>query len=133
MAGADIIHWNSGEWDICNLFGDGPFTGENEYVSQCLRVADLLLARAKKVIFATTTPVRQGHPHGDNRVIQRYNALVVPKLVQKGVLINDLFQVVQQDINGNVREDDRIHLTDKGIALCAEATVKAIHQAEQEL
>ena len=48
LTGADIIHWNSGEWDICNLFGDGPFTDENEYVSQCLRVADLLLARAKK-------------------------------------------------------------------------------------
>ena len=133
LEGADIIHWNSGEWDICNLFGDGPFTAENEYVSQCLRVANLLLARAKKVIFATTTPVRQGHPHNDNRLIERYNALIVPQLVSKGVLINDLFAVVEEDIDGNIRADDQIHLTEKGIALCAEATVRAIHHAGQDL
>ena len=23
---ADVIHWNNGLWDMCDLFGDGPFT-----------------------------------------------------------------------------------------------------------
>ena len=77
--------------------------------------------------------MRQGHPHNDNRLIERYNALIVPQLVSKGVLINDLFAVVEEDIDGNIRADDQIHLTEKGIALCAEATVRAIHHAGQDL
>ena len=32
MSGTQIVHWNNGLWDICNLFGDGLFTSESEYV-----------------------------------------------------------------------------------------------------
>ena len=49
----DIIHWNNGLWDVCDLFGDGWFTSEQEYIENMLRVADLLLARYEKVIAVT--------------------------------------------------------------------------------
>ena len=27
IKGADVIHWNNGRWDVCDIFGDGkPFT-----------------------------------------------------------------------------------------------------------
>ena len=40
ITGADIIHWNNGLWDTTNLFSDGkPFTSEDEYVDNMLRVA----------------------------------------------------------------------------------------------
>ena len=26
MEGADVIHWNNGLWDVCQLWEDGPFT-----------------------------------------------------------------------------------------------------------
>lgn len=26
IAGADVIHWNNGLWDVATLSGDGPFT-----------------------------------------------------------------------------------------------------------
>ena len=41
LKGADIIHWNNGLWDTStDLFSDGkPFTEENEYVDNMLRVA----------------------------------------------------------------------------------------------
>ena len=124
---ADIVHFNSGEWDICELFGDGPFTPQEFYVSQILRIADILQAKGKTVIFATTTPVRPENPHNHNDVIRRYNAAVVPLLEAKGVAINDLYAVLAPDIYGNIC-DDLIHLSEQGIRLCAESTVKAIKE-----
>jgi sulfur transfer complex TusBCD TusB component (DsrH family) len=43
-----------------------------------------------------------------------------------GIEINDLNAVVSKDILSYIREDDKIHLTDKGIAVCAEQVVKVI-------
>ena len=71
---ADVVHFNAGEWDICDLFGDEPFTPEEFYTSQILRIARILQSRGKKVIFATTTPVRAENPHNRTDVIERYNS-----------------------------------------------------------
>ena len=125
---ADIVHFNSGEWDICELFGDGPFTPEDHYVSQILRIVRILQDRGKTVIFATTTPVREENRHNRNAVIERYNGLIVPRLKEMGVRINDLYAVVAADIYANVCEDT-IHLSERGIALCAESTAAAIRAA----
>ena len=125
---ADIVHFNSGEWDICDLFGDGPFTPEEFYVSQVLRVVKILQDWGKTVIFATTTPVRPENVYNSTAVIERYNSLIVPLLREKGVRINDLFSAVAADLYGNVC-DDTIHLSDRGIALCAESTAAAIRSA----
>ena len=64
ITGADIIHWNNGLWDTTNLFSDGkPFTSEDEYVDNMLRVAKELKKIAPRVIFATTTPVRPDYEY----------------------------------------------------------------------
>ena len=42
IKGADVIHWNNGLWDATEIFGDGTFTSEEEYVENMLRVARLL-------------------------------------------------------------------------------------------
>jgi hypothetical protein len=36
---ADVIHWNNGLWDATELFGDGTFTTEEEYIRDCVRIA----------------------------------------------------------------------------------------------
>ena len=125
---ADVVHFNSGEWDICDLFGDGPFTPEDVYLSQLLRIVDLLQSMGKTVIFATTTPVWDENTYNSNEVIRHYNALAVPRLREKGVLINDLYAVVAADTYANVC-DDTIHLSAQGVALCAESTAAAIRTA----
>ena len=125
---ADIVHFNSGEWDVCELFDDGPFTPEAFYVSQILRIVDILQAKGKTVIFATTTPVRSENRHNHNDVIRRYNAAVVPLLKEKGVAINDLYAVVAQDVYENIC-DDTIHLSPAGVRRCAESTAAAIRSA----
>ena len=82
IEGSDIIHWNNGLWDISTrLYGDGKvFTKEEEYVENMLRVATLLKKMGKRIIFATTTPVRLDNEYNDNSVIDRYNEIIVPKL-----------------------------------------------------
>ena len=127
IEGSDVIHWNNGLWDIpTGLFEDGePFTSEEEYVENMLRVAKMLKTLGKRVIFATTTPVHEENIHNDNRVIKRYNDLIVPKLQTLGIEINDLYTTVMQDLYRYVCED-QIHLSAEGIEVCAAQVVDAI-------
>ena len=126
MKGSRIVHWNNGLWDICNLFGDGTFTPEEEYVRNMSRIADILTARCEKVIFATTTPVTDANVYNSNADIERYNSIIVPVLKKKGVIINDLYSTVAADIGRYIRKDDNIHLTDDGTAVCAKQTADII-------
>ena len=127
IEGSDVIHWNNGLWDICTgLFGDGEaFTSEEEYVENMLRVAKLLKKMGKRVIFATITPVHYEYFYNDNKVIQRYNELIVPKLQEIGVEINDLHAAVMQDLYKHIGED-QIHLSADGIELCAKMVADII-------
>ena len=133
MSGSQIVHWNNGLWDICNLFGDGLFTPESEYVENMLRIADILIKRYDKVIFATTTPVTMQNQYNSNADIERYNALIVPLLKEKGVIINDLYQLVSSDIDKYISKDDNLHLSDEGIKVCAEQVANTIRKVSQSL
>jgi lysophospholipase L1-like esterase len=128
MEGSRIVHWNNGLWDICNLFGDGLFTSEQEYLDNMLRIADILLARYDKVIFATMTPVTERNKYNKNSDIERYNALVSEALSKKGIIINDLYSLVAADIDRYISSDE-IHLSDEGIELCANQVAKVILDA----
>ena len=132
MEGTDIVHWNNGLWDaMCNRPDPMPVSSIEEYCETMVRIARYLLTNYKTVIFATTTPVRITHPDLTTERIREYNAAVVPKLQELGVLINDLHAVVATDINRYIREDDHIHLTEDGIAVCAEKVAGAIREASQ--
>ena len=134
MAGSRIIHWNNGAWDACDLFGDGPFTSEEDYVKDMLRLADLLLSRYEKVIFATTTPYKQNHEKvfSNERTI-RYNERIVPLLKEKGVIINDLHAFVSENIETYIRDDDKAHLTEEGSRACAKQVAECIRRVAETL
>ena len=125
---ADVIHWNNGLWDACDIFGDGPFTPLEEYVENMLRIADLLRSYGKKVIFATTTPTHPDYPYHTLERIQRYNGTIVPLLQARGVEVNDLFSVMIDHRYDGICED-LIHLNDLGIRLCADQTARVISKA----
>lgn len=128
---SDVIHWNNGLWDVCDLFGDGAFTDFEQYKNTILRIADLLLKITPKVIFATTTPVRDENPYNKNSVIASYNEKIVPELVKKGVAINDLYSLVYDRRAELIRSDDLIHLTDEGIDICAERVADLIKKTAE--
>lgn len=126
IGNADIIHWNNGLWDICDLFGDGAFTDAETYVKTMLRIATILKKSTDKIIFATTTPVTSEHAHNKNERIRLYNSLLVPELQKMGIVINDLYSLVEPNIDTFIRKDDHIHLTEEGISACSEQVVRYI-------
>ena len=127
LEGCDIVHWNNGLWDTATNRPDSdPFSSPEEYLANILRIAKYLKANHRVVIFATTTPVRPENPHNDNDRIAKYNSLVVPELEKLGVIINDLNALVSKDIKKYIREDDLIHLTEKGIEVCGKQVVDLI-------
>lgn len=132
MAGTRIMHFNSGLWDICDIFGDGTFTTEVEYVETMLRAADIMLKRYDKVIFATTTPVCELNVYNKNSDIERFNDLIVPLYREKGIIINDLYKTVSADIDRFICEDT-IHLSKEGIEVCAKQVADIIKETAKTL
>ena len=128
IEGSDVIQWNNGHWDLCDIFGDGSFTPEDQYVFNIKRIAGHLLKITPNVIFATTTPVRPENQYNDNKVIRRYNELAVEALRPMGVTINDLNAAASKDIDRYIC-DDLIHLTPDGIELCADLVAASIRKA----
>ncbi|MBR4942307.1 MAG: SGNH/GDSL hydrolase family protein [Clostridia bacterium] len=132
MEGSRVVHWNNGLWDCCDLFGDGFFTSVEDYVRNMCRVADLLLSRHDKVIFATTTPTNGDDREKANAEIRMFNAAVVPALEAKGVIINDLYSVVAADLDRFLCED-RLHLSEEGRIACANQVAEVIKAAAEAL
>lgn len=132
MKDSRIVHWNNGLWDTCEWFEDGCFSNAEEYVANMLRIADLLLARHEIVIFATTTPTSSKNERNKADNVKRYNELLVPKLIERGVIINDLYSLVAADPERYIKEDN-IHLSDAGIEVCAHAVANAIRTAAEKL
>lgn len=128
IKGADVIHWNNGLWDTCALFGDDiPFSPIEEFVDVMSRVADILLRLGKKVIFSTITPIKLGQPHNTNERIELYNREVTKMLKEKGIIINDLYSLIAQDIDKYIT-DDFIHLTEDGIKVAATSVSNIIKE-----
>ena len=130
MSGSRVIHWNNGLWDVCNIFDDGLFSTDEEYVDTMLRIADILLKRCDKLIFATTTPVTKENRYNKNTDIERFNEQLVPKLEAKGVIINDLYTPLASDIDKYI-SNDNIHLSQEGIDLAAHKVANAIISVTQ--
>lgn len=132
MKGSRIVHFNCGLWDICDIFGDGTFTTENEYIETMTRIADILLSRYDKVIFATTTPVSEKNVYNKNSDIERFNEIIVPIFEKKGIIINDLYSLIASDIDKFIC-DDTIHLSEEGIEATALMVSDVIKAAAKEL
>lgn len=128
---ADVIHWNNGHWDVTEIFGDGTFTTEEEYVSNMTRLAKIFLAITPKVIFSTTVPSRDEYIYDKNDKIERFNKIIVPVLRDMGVHIVDMHAIVAKDVERYIRADDLCHLTDEGIELCAKAVVDAVREIDK--
>lgn len=120
IEGADVIHWNNGLWDVVNDFGDGCFSPVDVYVTTMKRIAKSLLSLGKTVIFSTITPVRPEYKNMNIDDIRRYNAAVVPELEKMGVIINDLHSFIYPKLTEYITDADYIHLSEEGIAACAE-------------
>ena len=76
----DVIHWNNGQWDTCYMPDGRIHTPLPAYLELQEPIADIVQKKARRVIFATTTPVwpeqfarATVHPRTDED-IREYNA-----------------------------------------------------------
>ena len=118
MEGSDIVHFNCGHWDTCNLFGDGSFSTEEEYVDNMMRIVDILKRKYKTVVFATTTPASETNKFYAKGISDRFNSIILPRLVERGVLIDDINACIRDDVERYIC-DDGVHLSEEGIEKCA--------------
>lgn len=126
----DVVHWNNGIWDVCEYYGDGYLTPPEQYCETMLRIARILKSNAKSVIFATTMPIVEPHKDIKNESIELYNTLIVPKLQEMGIIINDLYSFVKPNVNSFIC-DDKVHLTTAGIDACANRVAAVIREASE--
>lgn len=125
LEGADVIHFNCGLWDMCDLFGDGPFTPLEVYAEQMVRIANILKTYAPVVIFATTTPPSPKMWGHDLNRVRAYNAAAMAALEPLGVLFDDLFTPVAEDIDRMISED-YLHASPYGVEILANRVADCI-------
>ena len=125
LEGADVIHFNCGLWDMCDLFGDGPFTPLEVYAEQMARIAKILKTYAPVVIFATTTPPSPKMWGHDLDRVRAYNAAAMAALEPLGVLFDDLFTPVAEDIDRMISED-YLHASPYGVEILANRVADCI-------
>ena len=124
----DVIHWNNGFWDTCVRFEeDGNFTSIDEYVRDMLKILRELKKLTDKVIFATTTPVREGSLNQHIEYIERLNDIIVPFMKNENIVINDLHSLVRPRKDELIC-DDKIHLNDEGKKVCAAAVAEMVRK-----
>ena len=130
----DLVHWNAGLWDDL-VMADGrnhtPIELYGEYIQRVCDVIRLLFPRAK-MIFATSTPVREDQFTGImkryNRDTREYNAVACETVRKCGGKINDLYTAV--DGCPDEYYSDSTHLyTPRGTKLLAERVVASIENA----
>lgn len=118
LKGSDLIHFNCGLWDMCDLFGDGPFTPIEVYAEQMARIAKVLKTYAPVVVFAATTPPSPRMWGHDIQRVRAYNAAAVASLEPLGILFDDLFTPVAEDIDRMISED-LLHASPYGVEVLA--------------
>ena len=116
--------------DICETLST-----EEEYIKNMLQIADILLERHQKVIFATTTPLRKEHKKSEkhNANVIRFNSIITPLLEEKGIIINDLHKLVSTDVEKYILPTDNIHLSEAGGEVCAKQVVDVIKTVAKTL
>ena len=125
---ANVIHFNIGHWDLCQLFDDKEtFSSIEEYRANLTRIVKELKKITPKIIFATTTPVRKENPHNDNKIIDEFNKVALEIMKENNVLVNDLNSLLKDDIYRYIC-DDLIHLNDVGKKKCGEQVIRIIEQ-----
>ena len=122
----DVIHWNNGLWDsavVCKE--DGMFTPPAEYLFYMSRILRELQKHCGRIVFATTTPVREGSLNQHLEFIDQLNAVIVPYMKQRGIPVNDLYSLVKPRMS-EFLQADCIHLSIAGIEVCGKAVADAI-------
>ena len=129
----DLVHWNAGLWDVVDMDKEGPITSLDYYCEAIARITRRIkrvFPNVKKIVFATTTAVREeGYPDPNfrrlNSDIERYNEAAIKVLEGSGTVINDLYEITR-DIPDECCSDMTHFNTPEGRALLGGRVVSVI-------
>lgn len=131
ISDADIIHFNAGHWDVGVMFksDDEPFTPLEEYLSNLRRIVAEFKLITPHIIFATTSPVREGHVDETNAMIEKYNKAATELMKELGVTVNDMYSVVLPQLEKCIKpKPDCVHQTEFGKKVQSDQVLKVIHE-----
>lgn len=122
----DLIHWNSGLWDVLHFVGNPkPYTSIEIYGQYIERFFDLLKHRypLSRVYFATTTPIsehlQRTKSYRRNSEIVEYNGVAQSILQSKVDAFDDLYSFAK-GIGDEYRAGDGLHFSEEGAQLLAD-------------
>lgn len=149
----DVIHWNTGIWDLHRCTADGEiFTPLEEYLEVNRRLAIQMESYSKKLIWANIIPGGRGldehkpinslintdstapavyltdYMEPWNADVVRYNEATAKMMEERGIRVNDLYSVLAPDTDRFI-SGDGIHPTDEGYEALAQkvaAEIKAL-------
>ena len=126
----DIIHWNAGLWDDLHLLDGKPLISLEQYQDNIDRICihlEKLFPKAK-IIFATSTPVREeffGGCKRFNKDTENYNKVACEIVKKHGGHINDLYSLMS-DCPNSYHSDMTHYYTKEGTKIITNAVVNSI-------
>ncbi len=148
----DLIHWNTGAWDLHRATADGEiFTSLEDYVKENKRLYLQMKSYSDNLIWATIIPggrqlddqvksnalinTDASHPKvflcADQKTwnsdVRRYNEAARKMYEENGVTINDLYAAVADNTDLYI-SDDGIHPSAAGYEVLAQQTAKIIRE-----
>lgn len=123
----DLIHWNSGLWDVLHFAGNPkPYTDIKTYGQHIDKFFQVLKQRypMARIFFATTTPVpehlQRTTSYRRNSEIIEYNSLAKSILKGKVESFDDLFSAASK-LSDDYRSCDGLHFSEEGAKILADS------------
>lgn len=123
----DLIHWNSGLWDVLHFAGNPkPYTDIKTYGQHIDKFFQVLKQRypMARIFFATTTPVpehlQMTTSYRRNSEIIEYNSLAKSVLKGKVESFDDLFSAASK-LSDDYRSSDGLHFSEEGAKILADS------------
>ena len=134
---ADIIHLNCGLHDLKREFGATQTQVPlEEYESNVRLILQKIQEKSSaRLIWATTTPVNEEKHHslkGFDRCeadVAAFNAAALGVATELGVVVNDLFAVVEQAGRDELLLEDGVHFTPDGYRVLGAAVSRSVRAA----
>ena len=131
----DAAHVNCGLHDLAKDFDSGrPRVPLEEYRGNVARILGRLQAAGIRPVWATITPVDEVLHHSNKSFdrfeadVDAYNDAALEAARAAGVVVNDLFHVIESAGRGRLLRDDGVHFTGEGSRLLGEAVAAFVRR-----
>lgn len=131
---ASVVHINCGLHDLRKEFGqDESAIPLKQYVANIRTILSRIRAETNAtVVWASTTPVNEAWHHRTKPFdrfesdVAAYNAAATQAAQELGLLVNDLFAVIQQAGRDTLLQPDGVHFTPTGYDLLGKRVAEFI-------